>query len=537
MSLCIWTSLHLNVPQHGKESRQKYHQLGWMILGLLAPELVVWNAWEQRKKVKQLSNWMQEEGFMAEQTTRQYEADLRDSDEGLDYNGRNHAWTDVHSWFVVMGGLVFEDTAPEKRRFMPECRHRVPLTAADTTWVMHHNRHLIPDISRAAIEDKGKSDQLGKLLTCWQAVFFCIQCIFRLSRQLSITLLEVNVFAHAICAMVLILVWWSKPRDVREPALVTGEEAMDICAYRLAYAENAICSHDNPAPENSLQQRDKLFSDRNRLVFCAIRDPKRLGKSLKVGRGIPTLHAKLPETDEIQPRRLLCTNDEYQEYYEVFEVRDTYWAIMWDNSLSPARIRGQEVDVTLYDNEVEMLVRAYRHIASDTRIATTLRPFDCTHVARITNWDLKYSDTVQLLSLQSPAHLFQPRVCRLVTGLTLAGVLYGGLHLIAWGSPFPSRAETILWRAASITILSTGPWCALSALCGSTIVWIINWKDVSESYEALAGAPFVALNIVFLLWYTLCRLFIIVECFILLAHIPDSALHMPTWTTYIPHIL
>lgn len=36
----------------------------WMVLGLLAPELVVWNAVEQRKQVKRLNILMREKGFM-----------------------------------------------------------------------------------------------------------------------------------------------------------------------------------------------------------------------------------------------------------------------------------------------------------------------------------------------------------------------------------------------------------------------------------------------------------------------------------------
>jgi hypothetical protein len=64
MSLCIWTSLHLNLPGHKKEHLQKYRKLGWMMLGLIAPEMVVWNAWEQRKKMKEVSKGMQKKGFM-----------------------------------------------------------------------------------------------------------------------------------------------------------------------------------------------------------------------------------------------------------------------------------------------------------------------------------------------------------------------------------------------------------------------------------------------------------------------------------------
>ena len=59
MSLCIWTSLHLNLPEHKKEHLQKYRKLGWMILGLIAPEMVVWNAWEHWKQMKEMSKEMQ----------------------------------------------------------------------------------------------------------------------------------------------------------------------------------------------------------------------------------------------------------------------------------------------------------------------------------------------------------------------------------------------------------------------------------------------------------------------------------------------
>jgi hypothetical protein len=64
MSLCIWTSLHLNLPEHKKEHLSKYRKLEWMMIGLIAPELVVWNAWEQRRQMKRVSLLMQTKGFM-----------------------------------------------------------------------------------------------------------------------------------------------------------------------------------------------------------------------------------------------------------------------------------------------------------------------------------------------------------------------------------------------------------------------------------------------------------------------------------------
>ena len=48
-----------------------------MVMAVLAPELVAWNAFEQRREVKKTSK-----------AVREYIGD---------------AWTETHSWFAVMG--------------------------------------------------------------------------------------------------------------------------------------------------------------------------------------------------------------------------------------------------------------------------------------------------------------------------------------------------------------------------------------------------------------------------------------------------
>jgi hypothetical protein len=55
MILCVWTAVHLNIPEHNGGTRQKFlRKPGWLLLALLAPEIVVWNAWEQRKVAREL---------------------------------------------------------------------------------------------------------------------------------------------------------------------------------------------------------------------------------------------------------------------------------------------------------------------------------------------------------------------------------------------------------------------------------------------------------------------------------------------------
>src|SRR5436190_16154227 len=56
-SLCVWTAVHLNIPEHDDPkflliSYQTWRKLGWLILGLLAPEMLVYTAWYQRSEAK-----------------------------------------------------------------------------------------------------------------------------------------------------------------------------------------------------------------------------------------------------------------------------------------------------------------------------------------------------------------------------------------------------------------------------------------------------------------------------------------------------
>ena len=67
MSLCIWTALHLNIPASSDELakmtllRSRIYcskagrQARWIFMGLLAPELVVYSAWQQRREVKAIT--------------------------------------------------------------------------------------------------------------------------------------------------------------------------------------------------------------------------------------------------------------------------------------------------------------------------------------------------------------------------------------------------------------------------------------------------------------------------------------------------
>jgi hypothetical protein len=55
LGLCLWTALHLNIPRH-KEGAwlSQIRKTGWLLLGLLAPEMLAYTAWYQRQAAHKL---------------------------------------------------------------------------------------------------------------------------------------------------------------------------------------------------------------------------------------------------------------------------------------------------------------------------------------------------------------------------------------------------------------------------------------------------------------------------------------------------
>lgn len=55
--ICVWTAIHLNVfPQNASWLRRLVHKLGWALLALFAPEVVVWRAISQWESARGLAN-------------------------------------------------------------------------------------------------------------------------------------------------------------------------------------------------------------------------------------------------------------------------------------------------------------------------------------------------------------------------------------------------------------------------------------------------------------------------------------------------
>lgn len=134
----------------------------------------------------------------------------------------------------------------------------------------------------------------------------------------------------------------------------------------------------------------------------------------------------------------------------------------------------------------------------------------------------------------------------------LAGLFYGGIHLVAINAPFHGRAEFALWFLSSISLMSTGTgiFIGLSArylygLLDSLVLWFLKARNPDpvlrgQGIELRRGAAYFTFAILVPLYLTLgvllARAFLIIECFISLFRLDPMVFAVPSWVVYFPHI-
>lgn len=178
--LCTWSAIHLDVPKHADKLYLLRNKMGWLCLGVVAPEVIALRA---------IVEWLR---------TREV---LR--------NMRKGGWenaTMLEAWYLSMGGIRIRTSHGDILRIrnivkaVPELPGQFP--------------------SRQQIIDKSKSDFLAKFLTCLQMLWFFVQSIARLSQGLSISLLEVSTISYICLALISFGFWMTKPFNINTPTVI-----------------------------------------------------------------------------------------------------------------------------------------------------------------------------------------------------------------------------------------------------------------------------------------------------------------------------
>jgi hypothetical protein len=128
----------------------------------------------------------------------------------------------------------------------------------------------------------------------------------------------------------------------------------------------------------------------------------------------------------------------------------------------------------------------------------------------------------------------------------LLSVLYGGAHLSAWKSHFPTLVEKWMWRASGISLVSVPVTFELFMQCSSgqsDILTLVNKclarsrrseKMLSRVLLVFSILPAIAMTLV-LAVYPGARLYFLAESFAALRAPPIGTYKTIEWTDFIPH--
>ena len=130
-------------------------------------------------------------------------------------------------------------------------------------------------------------------------------------------------------------------------------------------------------------------------------------------------------------------------------------------------------------------------------------------------------------------------------------LIYGGIHLTTWNFHFASQTEHLLWKIACIDIMGTIPGCMAFSLPVSLLMPDnfdeFRGEDILEDLAntdhfknkivgAIVHLIVCILLVSIIIFYILSRIYIVVESFISLRHVPIGVYAAIPWVQDIAHI-
>lgn len=121
----------------------------------------------------------------------------------------------------------------------------------------------LPSISADEIHDRAKSDTFTKIIAIVQISWNALQVIVRGTRGLAISQLELAVIAFSLCAIIIYVLQWSKPKDVQTtytvlrydghvPPEILEAPANNGFGFCLNVSRPPLGMHGAPLPNDSL---------------------------------------------------------------------------------------------------------------------------------------------------------------------------------------------------------------------------------------------------------------------------------------------
>ncbi|CAI6300732.1 unnamed protein product [Periconia digitata] len=512
LSLCAWTAYHPNVFVTRNEWRKFGKRAMWMAIAVLAPEIVLWCAWEQWWASETLQKAVEKLGEKAFDGTggnidnlddkRElscigcYEGEVQGRYSG-DYGLRRMfepedcppepesevvAPTEdelepVSKSFSLLRPSTWKktNTVDAEEAQMPATWTReqaffavsggyavdssefYPLPSLTLTPSALHflARHgILPKICPTTISDKSKSNHVAKVLVCLQAGWFLLQAIARVAQKLPLTLLELHVLAHVGCAFAMYLLWMDKPYDVGAPVLVEGDNVRDLVALWALDDDSAAF---------------KNISEDGAKRYCATYGNIDMDQ-------VQTAH---------QNARSASTRHHYAQLVRNFV--DPFLPKQNKSALSQPSIatsheapptQEQDLHLRRARNALDYLSSHSIHFSYLTRTPTT----DCLKRKPSIRFPLRYVTPTRgnlIIDGLPSVTKSTSREEFLYTALkayTVMSVLYGSLHFCGWNHGFNSLAERWLWRGSAFVMAGAPTASLITAWLSNFVIYLYRYR-------------------------------------------------------------
>jgi hypothetical protein len=393
-----------------------------------------------------------------------------------------------------MGGFVIDlDDADNRYACLFGSQKRLILTANGVALLAHCGH--IPNITLDDIKDKNKADGLAKLLVCVQAGWMIVQVISRAASGLPSTLLEVHVVAHVVCALIMYVLWWHKPRQVESPTTLKGEELWPLVVYM--YLASQI---SGKLPMGTFAKSRVATPE---LVMLAY---------FEDGETVDETHPGRNGRFGLRP----ATEHSSQEREPSSPIPD--------NEIKSEQIRLAAEAVMLYPALRSRFTRIPRGPARQ---------------------DHAYSIPYTAELIQSHCHDWPNngllrRTQSLVMGMVLwgASMAYGAIHVAAWNYFFPSQLEQLFWHMSSIWVTFCAAFWLVTNLLAHIFPLIDRvWVAYNERRLNWMGTGVITLLCILCgVTYIASRGYIVVEAFISIRKVPKEVYQTPIWSQVFPHL-
>jgi hypothetical protein len=542
LSLCVWTAIHLNVSLSGTSwLKQTLYKLSWAVLGIVAPEIVLWRAtvqWLTARKVRsevnaRLAN-SEEAAIPILLTSNNSGLNQVDTDRALlsntPGNSDTRKWTLMHGFFAVMGGITIS-TRDEYQKIFVDGRTVTPRGV-----IALAEMDLLPNIDIHDISAKSKSDQIAKTIVVLQASWMLVQTIARAASGLPITLLELNTFAHVLCAVFMYAIWWHKPQNVAEPLNIYLEQS-DAAA--IAIASPSFLSrflYINKPSSNSQVQTEHVHSNPKG------RRSKRNRRSRSANEGF-WLDPFLPENKSNY--RVVGTADygwrgpllPFIRTEDIDQVRKIKAQTKPDGLVM--LLPGQSLERLSFFTPLKDPVHMTSEDIERFELLGELKGYRTLPL----NEELRQDDYYFLCRKASNFNVPGRFIGR--TGvfplLPILSLIYGGVHATSWNGHFPTIAEKIMWRS-SVCFVGVGGTLAATLLYISVILVVLRESgEISVDTKWKKSARYLLLTVLVVFGSGLCvvfvfgRVFIVVEAFISIRSLPVGAYDTVSWVGFLPH--